>query len=107
MLRTLLQRLVYSSTRKAIAQQSYFVYSDSPAKDDVGETVSLWPQIGHCDVCPEHPTVLIAEVVDFDISGDVDQRNACSIVPDDLLLRSDVGRFLDHIKRSCRQFNQD
>ncbi|CAK9005783.1 unnamed protein product [Durusdinium trenchii] len=148
MLRTLLQRLVYSSTRKAIAQQSYFVYSDSPAKDDVGETVSLWPQIGHCDVrwygetatrvsfemkpsvkeaspdavvsshsvldtiihlktvCPEHPTVLIAEVVDFDISGDVDQRNACSIVPDDLLLRSDVGRFLDHIKRSCRQFNQ-
>eukprot|EP00435_Cladocopium_sp_Y103_P070953 s557_g36.t1 len=147
MLRTLMQRLVQFSTRKAIAQESYFVYATS-GKEDIGEQVTLWPHIGRCDVrwygdtrprasfdmkpsvkqashdavvsshsvldtlihlksvCPDHPVVLIAEVIDFDGNGDVDQRNACSVVPDDLLLRSDLGRFLDHIKRSCRQYNQ-
>ncbi|CAL1148010.1 unnamed protein product [Cladocopium goreaui] len=147
MLRTLMQRLVQFSTRKAIAQESYFVYATS-GKEDIGEQVTLWPHVGRCDVrwygdtrprasfdmkpsvkqaskdavvsshsvldtlmhlksvCPDHPVVLIAEVIDFDGNGDVDQRNACSIMPDDLLLRSDLGRFLDHIKRSCRQYNQ-
>lgn len=147
MLRTLMQRLVQFSTRKAIAEESYFVYT-SAGKEDIGEQVTLWPHVGRCDVrwygdttqrasfdmnpsvkqasqdavvschsvvdtlmhlksvCPDHPVVLIAEVLDFDGHGDVDQRNACSIVPDDLLLRSDLGRFLDHIHRACRQYNQ-
>ena len=148
MLRTLLQRLVQFSTKKALDQESYFVHASSSVKEDIGETVTLWPHIGRCDVCwygdtkprtsfemkpsakeaspdavvsshsvvdtvihlrsvcPEHPVILVAEVIDFDGNGDVDQRNACSVVPDDLLLRSDLGRFLDQIKRSCRQLNQ-
>ncbi|CAJ1430675.1 unnamed protein product [Effrenium voratum] len=57
-------------------------------------------------VCPGKPLVLIAEAVEFDDAGGVDQRHSFGVVPDDLLLRSDLGRFLDETKRSCRQWNQ-
>lgn len=57
--------------------------------------------------CPEHPIVLLAEAVDFDVRGDIDQRSSSGVLPHDLLLQSDFGRLLDQIHRSCHEYNQN
>lgn len=57
--------------------------------------------------CPDHPIVLLAEAVDFDVRGDIDQRSSSGVLPHDLLLQSDFGRLLDQIHRSCHEYNQN
>eukprot|EP00931_Biecheleriopsis_adriatica_P116850 TRINITY_DN92436_c0_g1_i1.p1 TRINITY_DN92436_c0_g1~~TRINITY_DN92436_c0_g1_i1.p1 ORF type:complete len:1205 (+),score=231.45 TRINITY_DN92436_c0_g1_i1:340-3615(+) len=54
-----------------------------------------------------HPLVMVAEVYDFDAAGDIDVHNFCSISPDDLLIRTDLGYFLEKIKREVRTSSQD
>eukprot|EP00438_Fugacium_kawagutii_P033169 Skav231897 [mRNA] locus=scaffold960:107010:117542:- [translate_table: standard] len=57
------------------------------SRDAVVSSLSALDTVIHLkSVCPDYPLVLIAEVIDFDGNGDVDQRNACSVVPDDLRL---------------------
>mmetsp|Transcript_45857 Transcript_45857/g.82532 ORF Transcript_45857/g.82532 Transcript_45857/m.82532 type:complete len:1213 (-) Transcript_45857:97-3735(-) len=54
-----------------------------------------------------HPIVLVVEVNSFDSNGDIDDKNLTSLAPDDLLLRTDLGRFLRRIKQESRQSNQN
>lgn len=55
---------------------------------------------------PGMPIMVVAEVTEFDEHGDIDLRYLSSLGPDDLLLRTDLLRFLEHIKREVRGSNQ-
>eukprot|EP00930_Biecheleria_cincta_P044370 TRINITY_DN3048_c0_g1_i2.p1 TRINITY_DN3048_c0_g1~~TRINITY_DN3048_c0_g1_i2.p1 ORF type:complete len:1178 (+),score=153.68 TRINITY_DN3048_c0_g1_i2:253-3786(+) len=56
---------------------------------------------------PGMPIMLVAEVTDFDEHGDIDPRSLSSLGPDDLLLRTDLSRFLENINRDVRGSNHN